>query len=118
MQRSSFFIQSFPPDLRLSEILFVQFGKDFFPGDRWHLLPSSLLIRRERQTFRRLQRSSTIVFTVRTTLENLTDVAESERPNLVKEIRYWPRDIAEFKGRALWQRAVVGWCEGEDGCGA
>ncbi|ORY13866.1 hypothetical protein BCR34DRAFT_599636 [Clohesyomyces aquaticus] len=112
MERSTFFIQTNPSSFPLREILFIQSGKNFFPGNRWNLVPDDILIRRERQTFRRLPKSDMIVFTVKTSLENLTDLSMDERPKLVKEIKAWPEDIAVFKGRDIWARAVIGFCEG------
>ncbi|KAH7109839.1 hypothetical protein B0J11DRAFT_448750 [Dendryphion nanum] len=112
MQRSSLFIQIAPADRHLEEILFAQHGKDLFAGDICNLLPRDILIRRESQIFRRLPKSGAVVFTVHTSLEKLTDLPESEHASLVAEIRSWPNEIARYKGRDLWQRAVMGWCEG------
>jgi hypothetical protein len=115
MQRHSFFIQVQPDARPLDELLFIQQGKDFFPGDIRHLKPGAIIIRRERQTFRRLESSGAIVFTVKTSVQRLTDVPPGEqRENLVKEIRSWPREIAVYKGRDLWQRVVVGFCLGRE----
>lgn len=115
MERHSFFVQ-IDPDNRLqqnlSKLLFIQRGQDFFPGNTSHLLPYHILIRRERQTFRLLPKSEAIVFTVKTSIQKLVDVPVGERPNLVKEIKAWPREIASYKGRDLWARAVYGFCEG------
>lgn len=112
MERPTFFIQIKPDSRPLDKLLFIQEGKDFFPGDFSRLDPAFIIVRRERQTFRRSPESDAIVFTVKTTVQRLVDLPVSERKNLVKEIRAWPRAIATYKGRDLWQRAVVSFCEG------
>lgn len=111
MERHTFFVQITPDDRPLHQLLYVQEGKDFFPGDLSNMFPDNIIIRRERQTFRRLARSNTIVFTVKTSVERLTDIPKSERSNLVAEIRAWPDEIATYKGRDLWQRVVIEFCE-------
>lgn len=112
MERHSFFIQINPDARPLDRLLFIQEGKDFFPGDFSRLDPAFIVVRRERQTFRRLPESEAIVFTVKTSTRRLVDLPVSEMKNLVAEIRAWPRAIATYKGRDLWQRAVVSFCEG------
>lgn len=111
MERETFFVQIQPDSRPLDKLLFIQTGKDFFPGNIFHLLPEHIIIRREWQTFRKLPKSDTIVFTVKTSVERLVDLPENEKAKLVKEIRAWPREIATYKGRDLWQRAVIGFCE-------
>lgn len=114
MQRHSFFIQIKSPFHSLHETLFIQEAKDFFPGTSINIDPASIIIRHERQTFRRLLFSDAIVFTVHTSIQNLVDVQEEQRANLVKEIRSWPDEIARYKGRDVWEKALVGWCEGRE----
>jgi hypothetical protein len=115
MQRHSFFIQVQPDARPLEDLLFIQEGKDFFPGDINDLKPQAIIVRRERQTFRRLVLSGAIVFTVKTSVQRLVDLPEGEqRENLIKEIMSWPREIATYKGRDLWQRVVVQFCLGRD----
>jgi len=114
MQRHSLFVQVKNPFHSLQETLFIQEGKDFFPGTSINIDPSSIIIRHERQKFRRLVLSDAVVFTVHTSLQNLIDVPEDERTNLVKEIKSWPREIARYKGRDLWEKTLVGWCEGRE----
>jgi hypothetical protein len=111
MERHSFFVQIKPDNRPLHQLLYIQEGKDFFPGSICNLYPENIIIRRERQTFRRLPESKTIVFTVKTSVERLIDIPELEKPNLVAEIRAWPDEIATYKGRDLWQRTLIGFCE-------
>lgn len=114
MQRHSFFVQVKNPFHSLRETLFIQEGKDFFPGTSIDIDPSFIIIRHERQTFRRLLMSDAVVFTVHTSLQNLLDVPEEDRANLVKEIKSWPEEIARYKGRDLWGKVLVEWCEGRE----
>jgi hypothetical protein len=112
MYRHSFFIQIKPDERPLEKLLFIQEGKDFFPGDMSNLFPDCVMVRREHQAFRRLPKSGCVVFTVKTTVERLVDISNDERQNLAREIRAWPSDIATYKGRDLWQRTVLRYCEG------
>ncbi|KAF2650321.1 hypothetical protein K491DRAFT_609057 [Lophiostoma macrostomum CBS 122681] len=113
MERSTFFVQVDPGNVGLEDLLFIQSGKDFFPGNLMNLNPRCILIRRERQTFRRLPESGAIVFTVKTSIQKLTEVPVSERRGLVDEIKAWPPDIATYKGRDLWETQVYRYCEGK-----
>ena len=114
MQRHSFFVQVKNPLHSFHETLFIQEGKAFFPSSSIDIDPYSIIIRHERQTFRCLLLSDAVVFTVHTSLQNLVDVPEEGRANLVKEIKAWPEEIARYKGRDLWEKVLVGWCEGRD----
>ena len=116
MQRNSFFIQTNPslhaPPLFDPSLLFIQTAQDLFPGDPSTLPPPFIIIRRERQTFRRLPKTDTVVFAVKTSLERLSDLPEDQRAGLAQEIRAWPEDVASYKGKGLWGRTLLGWCEG------
>ncbi|OCK76454.1 hypothetical protein K432DRAFT_306328 [Lepidopterella palustris CBS 459.81] len=112
MERSSFFVQVRPPGMNLADTLFVQEPKDFFPGMIHNLLPHNIIIRHERQTFRRLPKSGAVIFIVKTSITPLVHFPKEELAGLAAEIRSWPEDIAEYKGRGLWQRPVLGYCEG------
>jgi hypothetical protein len=98
----------------LAELLFIQSSKDFFPGTIAHLFPEHILVRREAQTFRRL-RSGAVVFSARTDMRRLVELIGGERRRLVEEIRKWPDDVAEWKGRSLWEGVVLRFCEGKFG---
>lgn len=69
-------------------------------------------MRREHQIFRRLPKSGAIVFSTRTELQKLINLNLQEKRDLVKEIRGWDEVVATRKGLELWQRAVIGYCEG------
>ncbi|KAF2864903.1 hypothetical protein BDV95DRAFT_600102 [Massariosphaeria phaeospora] len=111
MERSSFFIQIAPPATPLAALLFIQDGKDFFAGNLGTMRADNVIVRRERQTFRRLGTSGAIVFGVKTSVQRLVDVPVNERQGLADEIKSWPPEMATYKGRDLWQRTVVGFCE-------
>ncbi|KAF2735688.1 hypothetical protein EJ04DRAFT_434636 [Polyplosphaeria fusca] len=112
MERSTFFIQIPTPKAPLADYLFVQKPQDFFSGTINRLFPEYVVIRRERQTFRRLPKSNTVVFTVKTSVQRLTDLGEEERESIIKEIEAWEPDIANYKGLPLWKRVVFGYCNG------
>jgi hypothetical protein len=86
---------------------------DFFSGGLNNLNPNRYVIRRERQTFRRLPKSNTIIFTAKTSMQRLTDISVSERQALKKEIEAWPAEVAKYKGRDLWGPNVYRFCDGK-----
>ncbi|EEH20123.2 hypothetical protein PABG_02382 [Paracoccidioides brasiliensis Pb03] len=106
MERSSYFIQVTAPGESLSSILFQPIGlshEDIEP------IPKNILIRRERQTFRRLPKSRAIVFGVKTSLTPLQELPLEELRNLGKEIESWPDAVGKYKGRDHWGSAVLGY---------
>ncbi|OJD27210.1 hypothetical protein ACJ73_01394 [Blastomyces percursus] len=112
MERSSYFIQVIKPGESLSSILFQPVGlghRDITPR------AEDILIRRERQTFRRLSKSRAIVFGVKTSLTRLQELPLEELKNLVTEIKSWPDAIGKYKGRDHWGSAVIGWMETREG---
>ena len=112
MERSCFFIQIRPLNKSLAEVLFVQESKDFFSGNVSQLNPEYIMIRRERQTFRRLSKTDAIVFTVKTSMTPLTSLSMEERKKIAAEIRTWPEDIAKYKGIGVWGTPVLHFCDG------
>lgn len=115
LSRTTLYIQTCPDSRPLAHLLFIQEPKDFFPGNLSALLPQHIVVRREHQAFRRLPKCSAVVFSTRTEVKKLMDLDERERKELAVEIRSWDRDVATRKGVELWQKAVLGWCEGKDG---
>ncbi|EQL34430.1 hypothetical protein BDFG_03777 [Blastomyces dermatitidis ATCC 26199] len=112
MERSSYFIQVTKPGESLSSILFQPVGlghRDVTPRAK------DILIRRERQTFRRLSKSRAIVFGVKTSLTRLQELPLEELKNLVTEIKSWPDAIGKYKGRDHWGSAVIEWMETREG---
>ncbi|CAI7600594.1 unnamed protein product [Penicillium viridicatum] len=105
MERSNFFVEVKGPNENLTEILYR-------PGSLCEKeltspLPSDILIRRERQTFRRLPRTGAIVFGVKTYLTPLDELPMTELDNLAKEMRSWPEHVGEYKGRDVWGAKVL-----------
>jgi hypothetical protein len=128
MQRSSIFIQITPSPATslstslspsststahsLATTLFTPSSKDLFSGTLSNLHPSSILIRRERQTFRFLPHSKVVVFTVKTSLQPLVELDWGERERLLEEVRGWDEDVGRYKGRELWGSTVERFCGG------
>lgn len=105
MERSNFFVEVKGPNENLTEILYR-------PGSLCEKeltspLPSDILIRRERQTFRRLPRTGAIVFGVKTYLTPLDELPMADLDNLATEMRSWPEHVGEYKGRDIWGAKVL-----------
>jgi hypothetical protein len=112
MKRTSTFIQTTPGGRRLESLLFVPEPGDFFQGRVSSLQVEDMLVRTERQTFHKLAESKAIVMTVKTELRALSELSPSQRLELAKEIRGWSEKEGNLKGVELWQRTVLGYCEG------
>jgi hypothetical protein len=113
LTRSTLYIQTYPDSRPLAHLLFIQEAKDFFPGNLSSLLPQHIVVRREHQTFRRLPKSGAVIYSTRTEVSRLTELDVHSRRKLVEEIRGWDREVATRKGLELWQRVVIGYCEGK-----
>lgn len=105
MERSNYFIEVKRPNETLSDILYR-------PGplcEKEHNSPSpqEIIIRRERQTFRRLPRTGAIVFGVKTYLTTIDQLPLQELENLVTEMRSWPDHVGQYKGRDVWGANVL-----------
>ncbi|KAG0158393.1 Hsp70 family protein [Penicillium digitatum] len=105
MERSNYFVEVKGPNENLTETLYR-------PGSLCEKelsspLPSDILIRRERQTFRRLPRTGAIVFGVKTYLTPLDELPMAELDNLAKEMKSWPDYVGEYKGRDVWGAKVL-----------
>ncbi|KAH7916724.1 hypothetical protein BJ138DRAFT_995089 [Hygrophoropsis aurantiaca] len=73
------------------------------------LAPSTLRLRTERQTLRRLPRTGAIVFGIRTYLFKIEELArESGVPGrLASAVRSWPEDVGVYKGRKMYREVLV-----------
>jgi hypothetical protein len=105
MERSNYFIEVKDPKESLVEILYR-------PGylcntELKNPLPSEILIRRERQTFRRLPKTRSLVFGVKTYLTPLDELPMRELENLAKEMKSWPTNVGKYKGRDVWGAKVL-----------
>lgn len=59
-------------------------------------------IRREKQTFTFLYKSNTVLFTVRTFMEPMTDLDNKELLDFTNAVKIWSDDIAAYKGINRW----------------
>ncbi|ESZ94001.1 hypothetical protein SBOR_5613 [Sclerotinia borealis F-4128] len=76
------------------------------------LCVKDIYVRRERQTFMRLERSGAVLFTVRTYMERLVDMKGEEAGNLARQVRGWGEEVKGYKGVGVWGGVVLGWCDG------
>jgi hypothetical protein len=98
--------------------LFIQTTTELFqdrpealPLSRLILRPENITVRRERQTFTRLEKSRAVLFTVRTYMQPLTDLTGEEIEGLVSQIGGWESGMKRYKGWHLWGEVVESWCE-------
>jgi hypothetical protein len=118
MERSAWFIQLLPKGASLisTKTLFIQRPADFYPGKSLgQLRAENVVVRRERQTFRRLEKSEAVLFSVKTNLEKLVDMDEEDLVGLAMEIRSWPDEVACYRGRDVWGKCVLGFCDRKTG---
>ena len=106
--RVALFVQVIDPNESMSDIL-CQLEAPSGRKKPGH--PGNVLIRRERQTFRRLPKSRAVLFTVKTELEKLTEVKAKDLQELATEIRSWPAEVANYKGRDQWGKCVLDFCD-------
>jgi hypothetical protein len=105
MERSNYFVEVKEPNENLTEILYRP--NSLCEKKLSSPLPSDILIRRERQTFRRLPRTGAIVFGVKTYLTPMDELPMAELDNLAKEMKSWPDCVGEYKGRDVWGAKVL-----------
>lgn len=95
---------------------FVQIGHTLFQTEAQPsqatpesiLTPASdIMLRNERQTFRRLPESNAILFTVHTFMYPITELSDEELIDFVEQMRGWPPETAFYKGRDFWGPAVL-----------
>ncbi|KAK0122762.1 hypothetical protein ONS96_009797 [Cadophora gregata f. sp. sojae] len=70
-----------------------------------------LKIRRERQTFTRLEHSGAVLFTVRTFIEPLTQLGDDELRALRSMVLGWEEEVRVYKGGDIWGPLLMEWCE-------
>ncbi|KAF7593851.1 hypothetical protein BBP40_010786 [Aspergillus hancockii] len=108
MERSNYFVEVKRPDEDLFETLY---RPTTLLEDNPNPSPEDIVIRRERQTFRRLPRTGTLVFGVKTFLTTLDELPMQELQNLAKEVKSWPDYVGEYKGREVWGAKALEFCE-------
>jgi len=84
-------------------------GRGNGPRDSPYISPSTLCIRVERQTLRRLPRTGAIVFGIRTYLFKVEELAREPgvAARLASAVRSWPEDVASYKGRKRYQDILL-----------
>jgi hypothetical protein len=71
--------------------------------------PQTLRLRMERQTLRRLPRSGVVVFTIRTYLVPVEELAREPgvAARFASAVRSWPDGIKEYKGESRYSEALL-----------
>ena len=78
-------------------------------ADATNLTIEDIHFRSERQTLRRLPRSGTLLFTIRTYFEPVTVIAkEAHLPGrLAEAIRTWDDVVSNYKGKKHWEHILL-----------
>lgn len=86
----------------------------------WHLVEENPAIERihlrcERQTLRRLPRTGGIVFTIRTYLLPITEIAKEDYVpgRLASAVRSWTQDVSRYKGKVKYQSILLNYLDEE-----
>ena len=107
MERSNFFVQVTEPAQSLLEILCQLEPMDGNIARR----PRDIVLRWERQKFRRLPKTGAVLFSVKTDLVGLTDMTTKELEDFATEVRSWPEEIARYKRRHEWGDCALQFCD-------
>jgi len=90
------------------------YGNDTSPAIGWDMVKKGKAIehhyfRCERQSLRRLPRSGAVVFTIRTYVHPIVEIAEEPgvAGRLASAIRSWDEDVARYKGREKYQEVLL-----------
>ncbi|KAI6714003.1 hypothetical protein JHW43_003433 [Diplocarpon mali] len=70
-----------------------------------------LMVRRERQTFTRLERTGAVLFTVRTYMEPLTQLCDDQLRALRSQVLGWEEEVRKYKGSDIWGPGLTSLCE-------
>lgn len=108
MERSAFFVQVARPEQSHSDILCQL--EACGTVDPWMVNARDVLLRRERQTFRRLPKSDAVVFSVKTAITPLESLGDEDLLGFAKEVSSWPGEVAIYKGRDVWGRCAMEFC--------
>ncbi|KAF1811752.1 hypothetical protein P152DRAFT_398583 [Eremomyces bilateralis CBS 781.70] len=92
--------------------LFAQTPEDLVPKTP-PARPEEVIFRFERQIFRRLPKTSAIVFTVKTSMAPLTSLNLEDCRRLAVTVRSWPAEVAEYRGVLIWGDMVLDWCDAQ-----
>ncbi|KLO16388.1 hypothetical protein SCHPADRAFT_901620 [Schizopora paradoxa] len=71
--------------------------------------PEDIRLRTERQSLRRLPRSGAVVFTIRTYIFPVVELAKEPGipGRMASAIRSWPEDVITYKGQRLYRDAIL-----------
>ncbi|KAG9310346.1 hypothetical protein JVU11DRAFT_9478 [Chiua virens] len=88
--------------------------RDHGSRDFPYISPSTLRLRSERQTLRRLPRTGAIVFGIRTYQFKVEELARERgvAARLASAVRSWPEDVAIHKGRGRYQDVLLKYLDG------
>ncbi|PBP20679.1 hypothetical protein BUE80_DR008585 [Diplocarpon rosae] len=101
MERTNVFIQS-TPDL-------FQDAPETVPDTG--VAVHELMVRRERQTFTRLERTGAVLFTVRTYMEPLAQLCDDQLRALRSQVLGWEEEVRKYKGSDIWGPSLTSLCE-------
>jgi hypothetical protein len=102
MERNNLFIQTTPD--------YFQDSPEEIPMEK-EPRPEDITVRRERQTFTRLEKSGAVLFAVRTFMMPLTTLGKDQLRGLTSQINGWEEEIKMYKGWGLWGPPVERWCQ-------
>jgi hypothetical protein len=102
MERTNLFIQTTPE-------LFQDAPEELPAGVV--VKPTDLMVRRERQTFRRLEKSGAVLFTVRTYMGPMVNLGNEELKALKSQVMGWEEDVRRYKGGDIWGPSLHSWCD-------
>ena len=108
MERSTYFVQVADPKTDLSEILCQT---DALEHDVKPATPEQIIIRSERQTFKRLPVTGAILFAVKTSLRPLIELSITELVTFRADVGSWPEEVALYKGRHCWGECALKYCQ-------
>lgn len=114
-ERLSYFVQVLDPHQSLDQALYVPDPTQFFPEKvlttSFDNIIKNMIIRRERQTFRRLSSVDGVLFSVNTFVTFITDLPTEEVQALAEEVRGWSDEAGEYKGRHIWAKYLIQYAE-------
>ncbi|KIK65692.1 hypothetical protein GYMLUDRAFT_70780 [Collybiopsis luxurians FD-317 M1] len=84
-------------------------GHPISPDKRPVIAAENLRLRTERQTLRRLPLSGAIVFTIRTYLFPVEELAKEPGipARMASALRSWPEDVRRYKGNGLYEKVML-----------
>ena len=108
VERSTYFVQVIDPRADLSEILCQTEALKY---DVTPTTPEQVIIRNERQTFKRLPITGAILFAVKTSMRPLIELSITELVTFRAEVGSWPEEVARYKGRHCWGECALKYCQ-------